>query len=300
MNARAARATARVEAQAKLNLFLRVGPREPSGYHELETLFQRISLADTVTVRTGVPGRTLDCRGADAGPMESNLAWRAALAFSAACGWPDCFAIEIQKRIPVGGGLGGGSADAAAVLRALNAIAPRTLKAEALSLLALGLGADVPYLVSELPLALGRGRGERLFGFDPLPPRDVILLIPPFGVSSAGAFAAWDTAHTAPSPAPPALLTSQSHLDWNTVAKCAANDLEEPVFAQHPEIAALQRALAKAGAQIAHMTGSGSTAFGLFEPGTALAQSLGIDARTLGVTMIRATTVERVAAVELI
>jgi 4-diphosphocytidyl-2-C-methyl-D-erythritol kinase len=271
VNARAASDTARVEAQAKLNLFLRVVSRERGGYHELETLFQRISLADTVTVRTGLVRRTLDCRGADAGPVESNLAWRAALAYSAASGWPDGFAIEIEKHIPVGGGL------------------------------AFGLGADVPYLLSEQPLALGKGRGERLVALNPLPARDVVLLIPPFGVSSAAAFAAWDATYAAPSPAPPALLTSRSSLDWNTIAGCAVNDLEQPVFARHPEIAALRRALANAGAQIARMTGSGSAVFGLFEPGPAVhAQSSGIDASALGATMIRTTTIERVADVETI
>ena len=119
--------TARIEAQAKVNLFLRILGREPSGYHQLETLFQRVSLADQVTVRTDVVGRSLECSGADVGPVEQNLAWRAALAFSDAASWPDAFAIEVTKNIPVGGGLGGGSADAGAVLRALNAMAPRRL-----------------------------------------------------------------------------------------------------------------------------------------------------------------------------
>jgi 4-diphosphocytidyl-2-C-methyl-D-erythritol kinase len=301
VNGRAAPATARVEAQAKLNLFLRVLSREPGGYHEIETLFQRISLADTVTVRTSRSGRALDCRGADAGPVESNLAWRAALAFSAASAWPGGFAIEIEKRIPVGGGLGGGSADGAAVLRALNAMAPRKLSAEALSLLAFELGADVPFLVSGLPLALGTGRGERLVAFDPLPSRDVVLLVPPFGISTADAFAAWDARNTERTPAPRPVLGSGSDLNWNTVAENSANDLEEPTFGRHPELAALKRALASAGALIARMTGSGSAVFGLFEPGAAPhAISRGADDPTLRAMMIRATTIERVADVEML
>src|SRR5262249_10808319 len=124
--------TARVEAQAKVNLFLRVLGREASGYHQLETLFQRISLSDTVMVRTDVDGRSIDCHGADCGPPEQNLAWRAALAFREAAGWPDTFAIEVTKEIPVGSGLGGGSADAGAVLRCLNALATRKLTDEQL------------------------------------------------------------------------------------------------------------------------------------------------------------------------
>ena len=95
--------TARVEAQAKINLFLRILSREPGGYHQLETLFQRVALADSVTVRMGDGGRSLDCRGADTGPVEKNLAWRAAVAFAQATGGPANFQIEIEKRIPVGG-----------------------------------------------------------------------------------------------------------------------------------------------------------------------------------------------------
>src|SRR5579864_259804 len=93
--------TARVEAQAKINLFLRILSREPSGYHQLETLFQRIALADSVVVRTGGTGRSLDCRGADAGPVEKNLAWRAAVAFAEISGGPANLQIEIEKRIPI-------------------------------------------------------------------------------------------------------------------------------------------------------------------------------------------------------
>jgi 4-diphosphocytidyl-2-C-methyl-D-erythritol kinase len=102
----------RVAAQAKINLALRVLAREVSGYHQIETLFCRIALADTVVVRIVARERSLDCHGADLGPIEANLAYRAAAAYAAARGWPDGFAIEIEKRIPVGGGLGGGSADA--------------------------------------------------------------------------------------------------------------------------------------------------------------------------------------------
>ena len=128
--------TAEIEAQAKINLFLRILGREPSGYHQLETLFQRVSLADQVTVRTDVSGRSLECSGADTGTPEQNLAWRAAMAYREAAGWPDTFAIEIIKNIPVGGGLGGGSADAGAVLRALNALAPMRLSDEVIFTLA--------------------------------------------------------------------------------------------------------------------------------------------------------------------
>ena len=127
--------SARVTAQAKVNLALRILAREGSGYHQLETVFCRVDLGDRVTVRTGMRGRSLDCAGArmpaeGLGPVERNLAWRAAVAFAEAAGWPSGFAIELEKEVPTGGGLGGGSADAGAVRRALNAVAPAPLASE--------------------------------------------------------------------------------------------------------------------------------------------------------------------------
>jgi 4-diphosphocytidyl-2-C-methyl-D-erythritol kinase len=119
---------ARVAAQAKVNLRLRILAREASGYHQIETLFLRLALADDVVVRATSGARSLDAAGSvDArqlGPVERNLAWRAASAYSEVTGWPAGFAIELTKHIPVGGGLGGGSANAGAVLRALDARAP--------------------------------------------------------------------------------------------------------------------------------------------------------------------------------
>ena len=120
----------RVErAHAKLNLVLRILAREASGYHGIETLFQRLALHDVVTVTVAPGHRALHCHGptmpaGGLGPTDRNLAWRAAVAYQAAAAWPDGFSIAIEKHIPVGGGLGGGSADAAAVLRALDAMAP--------------------------------------------------------------------------------------------------------------------------------------------------------------------------------
>ncbi|MFI5245831.1 MAG: 4-(cytidine 5'-diphospho)-2-C-methyl-D-erythritol kinase [Gemmatimonadales bacterium] len=286
----------RVEAQAKLNLFLRILSREASGYHQLETLFQRIALADSVTVTSGGAGRTLDCRGANTGPVERNLAWRAALAFADAAGGPAAFRIEIEKRIPVGGGLGGGSADAAAVLRAMNALAPTPLDDRTLSNIAFSLGADVPYLLSTHALAIGWGRGERLHPLEAMPSRDVLLAIPPFGISSADAFRWYAEEHAlrrpgTRSPLPPARTT-----EWKTIASLAANDLEGVVIAHHAEIAALRDALRRSGAFLARMSGSGSTVFGVFDVAAAGHAFPELDA--LGARVIRTSTVERVLPVE--
>ncbi|MCX5767174.1 MAG: 4-(cytidine 5'-diphospho)-2-C-methyl-D-erythritol kinase [Gemmatimonadetes bacterium] len=258
--------SARVEAQAKLNLFLRIVGREPSGYHQLSTLFQRIALADDVTVRLTEHTRSLDCVGANVGPVEENLAWRAALAFSSAARWPGGFAIEVIKRIPVGGGLGGGSADAAAVLRAMNALAPTPLSAASLGEIAFTLGADVPYLLSEDALALGSGRGERLLACDPLPPREILLALPPFGVSSGEAFG-WYAAAQGAVPRFSGPVGLGMPLTWPLLAQHAVNDLEEPVFARHPSLARLREVFVASGAQISRMSGSGSTIFAVYGGG---------------------------------
>ena len=156
--------TARTVAQAKVNLFLRVLAREADGYHQIETLFCRLELGDDVAVRVGVGGRSLDCAG-DAlpteglGPVERNLAWRAAVMYADATGWPNDWSIEIAKRIPVGGGLGGGSSDAGAVLRCLNQLAPSPLSDDELLALAAPLGADVPFLTTRSPSVGGAVRG---------------------------------------------------------------------------------------------------------------------------------------------
>jgi 4-diphosphocytidyl-2-C-methyl-D-erythritol kinase len=272
---RGARA-ARVAAQAKVNLFLRVLAREASGYHQLETLFARLDLADDVVVRVNGRGRTLDCAGpalpvGGLGPVERNLAFRAAVEYAEAAAWPEGFAIELEKRVPAGGGLGGGSADAGAVLRALNALNPSPLPQHRLLALASALGADVPFVTAEAPLALAWGRGERMMAFPALPPRDVALLFPPFGVSTGEAFAWLAEARGAEgdagaSAAPqPRMLFPHQFVDWDPVFRLMSNEFEPVVTTRHPEVGAAREALAAAGARVARMTGSGSTVFGIFD-----------------------------------
>lgn len=256
---------ASLDAQAKINLSLRILAREAGGHHQLETLFARIDLADSVRVVTDTQLRGLTCSGADVGPPERNLAFRAAEAFMAEAGWPRGFQITIEKRIPVGGGLGGGSADAGAVLRILNALAPQELSDATLATLAFRLGADVPFLTTDAPLALAWGRGERLLALNSLPAREVVLCLPPFGVETAEAFQ-WIAASREEEPLRAPALIRAADLDrWDGVARLAQNDFETPVIHRHPGIASCLQALVAGGARIARMSGSGSTVFGIFE-----------------------------------
>ncbi len=289
--------TASVEAQGKINLFLRIVAREASGHHQLETLFARIELSDTVRVSTATTARELNVTGAEVGPRDENLAWRAAVAYAAAAAWPTGFRIDVEKRLPVSGGLGGGSADAGAVLRALNALNPKPLSERAVASIAFQLGADVPFLSTDAPLALAWGRGERLLALRSLPAREVLLVLPGFGVSTAAAFG-WYAADAAARgvQAAPAALSIDDLDRWDAVSRLAANDLESVVAAHHPEIEQCRLVLDAAGARIARMSGSGATIFGVFD------RRVSVDPATLpaGATLVQTRTCTSVAPVRLL
>jgi 4-diphosphocytidyl-2-C-methyl-D-erythritol kinase len=266
----AARANAvRVAAQAKVNLRLRILARETSGYHQLETLFLRLVLADDLLVRATSGARSLDVDGEIdprlLGAPERNLAWRAADAYAAATGWPAGFAIELTKRIPVGGGLGGGSADAGAVLRALEAMSPAPIGEPALLAIAARLGADVAFLASSSAFALAWGRGERLLGLGAPEERELLLVLPPFAVNTGEAYgwlAAARDAGGAEGDASGA-LDARTLGDWTTIARLAINDFEPVVAARHPMIERVLTRLRELGCAPAMMSGSGSSLFGV-------------------------------------
>lgn len=297
---------ARVTAQAKINVFLRVLAREADGYHSIETLFLRIDLGDVVRVRVHESSaRSLECHGPaypaeGLGPVEENLAYRAAVAYADVAGWPTGFSIDVEKRVPVGGGLGGGSADAAAVLRALDALAPDPVGAGAVTEIAARLGADVPFLVSDSVCALAWGRGERLLQLRPPPPREVELLMPGFGVSTGWAYGQFSASRPERQPRPaihrPAQLSS-----WDHLAAIATNDLETVVAARHPEISACVSALRARGARIAMMSGSGSSVFGIFDGSAAPSDDSPAAASAVPpttATSLRTRTSDRVVGVD--
>ena len=262
----------RIQAQAKLNLHLRILTKEDSGFHSIETIFHRIDYADELKVCIEPYGqKTLDVRGANLGPVESNLAYRAVLAYSDACGWPSGFTIELDKKIPAGAGLGGGSADAAAVLRALDSLNRQPVGERRLLEIAASLGADVPFLVSSEVMALAWGRGERMLGLVPLPQRDVLLVTPDFEISTADAYSWLDadrpsegrmTEHSASD----LLLISDEMLgSWKSVGELNRNDFIAPVADRFPQVRTHLENLRETGSFFCSMTGSGSTLFGVYE-----------------------------------
>jgi 4-diphosphocytidyl-2-C-methyl-D-erythritol kinase len=250
---------ARTLAQAKVNLALRVLGRQDDGYHSIETVFLRLELGDDVELRITNGKRSLKCYEMRDWPAEANLAYRAATLYADEVGWPKGFEIEIVKNIPIGGGLGGGSADAAGVLRILNGLAPKPVSDEALLNLAGSLGSDVPFLTSDYAMAMAWGRGDRLLRLDPLPSRDVQLFFPPYGIDTGEAYALLDDARGDVADRNPE-LTTEMFADWETAAKSSVNDFEPVIRPRWSEIDTL---LAR-GAQFGlfyRMSGSGSTVF---------------------------------------
>ncbi len=262
----------RVRAYAKVNLDLRVLGARADGYHELRTVFQSIALNDTLLIASRPGPFVLKCRTAAVPLDQSNLIWRAAAALWTAlgrAGEPSDVAISLRKEIPMQAGLGGGSANAAATLMALARVwgAPQQIVRD----VAAGLGADVPYFLSG-GTALGLGRGEEIYPLVDLPTHWVVVVQPPYGVSTAEAYAWYDEDRAAGlrEPREPQMLP----VPWPTRAAQMINDLEPPVVRRHPEIGALKAALRDAGAVAAAMSGSGSAVFGLFRTQAAAARAL--------------------------
>jgi 4-diphosphocytidyl-2-C-methyl-D-erythritol kinase len=254
---------ARISAQAKINLRLKVLAQENTGYHSIETIFARIDLADDVVVRTAGSGRSIDCKGADLGPAERNLAYRAAVAYFDATGWPDAFSIEVTKRIPVGGGLGGGSADAGAVLRALDAMSPRPLGPRLITLAA-ELGSDVPILTLDSPYALAWSRGERMMPLPTLPWHAVALVTPAHGIATADAYGWLAESRMGFSPTA-FMIDAPAVRDWAQLAPIATNDFDSVVFQRFPDLGKVAMAMRQSGALISILAGSGSSVIGIFE-----------------------------------
>jgi 4-diphosphocytidyl-2-C-methyl-D-erythritol kinase len=260
----------RVDARAKLNLSLRVLAREASGYHQIETLFCALELADTIELELAGDDITLDVQSPgnavpiDLGPPDHNLAVRAARAYAE---WaPDTRGVRIRltKRIPHGAGLGGGSADAAAVLSALNALHDGRLSLDEQLELGANLGSDVPFFLSGAACAFAWGRGHRVMPVAPLPQRHVLLAMPSDRVPTADAYAALSHHRGHTWSAPPAIVPAH-FTTWADVARNAHNDFEDVVFMRLPRQRTLRDALERAGAAPARLTGTGSAVFGVFE-----------------------------------
>lgn len=248
----------RVAAHAKVNLFLRILAREHSGFHQIETAFLLLELADQIEVRRSDRGVKLDVDGPDLGPVEENLAVRAAKSVLEATGAKFGVDITLTKKIPVRAGLGGGSSDAAATLHAVNALAGNAVPRHELNHLAARLGSDVAFFAAGVPAALAWGRGERLLALQPPPAAPALLAIPPIGIATPDAYRWWDQSGMHEGSRGPVVLEPDSLSSWGSVGRLGANDFELPVFGKHPEIRTLFEKLAATKPFWVRLSGSGS------------------------------------------
>jgi 4-diphosphocytidyl-2-C-methyl-D-erythritol kinase len=262
--------TLAVEAPAKINLHLQVLGLRADGFHEVRTLLQTIDLADELRAQAA-PAGAIGFQVDPAGSVPSgddNLVIRAALALRERAGIDRGANIELNKRIPVGAGLGGGSADAAAALVLLDALWDLRLERKVLRMIASELGSDVPFFL-EGGLALATGRGEIVLPLADLPAHTVLLCVPPIEVSTREIYRQFDrfpqlTSDT--SDATVDLFTAglEEHVECAPPWHSLKNDLEPVVVENWPEVGRIVGALKAADPLLAAVSGSGAAAFALF------------------------------------
>lgn len=253
--------TLTVHAPAKINLSLRVVGVRAGGYHELRTIFQSIALHDTLTIRArGGPFR-LECDDPACPADSTNLVWRAVEQMWAATGRRGAVSgltVRLTKRIPAQAGLGGGSSDGAAAIRAVGAllrVSPARQRAVAAS-----LGADVPFFLDPHPSRV-TGVGERIAPLQAMPQLPLVIAIPPFEVATAAVFRALDPDSWS-GPAPDSDI--DAILRGEITPAITVNDLAPIAIGQFREIGRLKGLLQDLGARAAQMSGSGGAVFGVF------------------------------------
>lgn len=327
-----------VRSFAKINLGLRIGPRRPDGFHELRTVYQTLALHDTVKLELK-PGTGIEirCKDARVPADESNTCWRVAERLLKCLKQRKRVVISLEKKLPVQGGVGGASSNAAATLLALERALQTRLPVEDKLKLAAATGSDVPlFLVGGT--VLGLGRGEDVYPLPDLPALDCVLVAPEVGVSTARAFADWDRIHEPPAadelPRPGAAAPQSQRASggltgsdtsatmngfsgsvWSWLSGTSSgvparsgdraeallldlvragieNDFERVVFPQHSELREVKRALERAGASFAALSGSGSSLFGLF-PAAAAAEKAARKLAADGLNAVATRTLSR-------
>lgn len=248
-------------AYAKINLGLHIVGKRTDGFHDIETIFHRTSLCDDITVE-GLDRISIECSVPGVPADERNHCWKAVELLRKELGVKNGADIRITKRIPMGAGLGGGSSDAASVLRMLPALWNVDVPLELLHSVALRVGSDVPYFLTD-STAYAEGRGERLRPVTLDLPYWILLVNPNIHVPTPWAYGALAARRNGAFPARPSLGERFAADPVGTIL-AAVNDFEEVVFEQHPAIGAIKQQLLNAGALSSVMSGSGSTVYGLF------------------------------------
>lgn len=248
-------------APAKINLALDITGTRADGYHLLAMVMQSVSLADTVTIRR-IPGEAVLKASIQGIPLDGkNIALRAWYLMKTRFQLPGGVEIFLQKKIPVAGGMAGGSSDAAAVLRGVNQLFNLALSASTLREISLPLGADLPYCIAG-GTVLAEGIGEILTPMPALPKIWMVLVNPGFGVSTVAVYRHFDQIRSSGHPDIPAMARAISLGDLSAVKDHLGNVLEQAAFEMHPQLAGIKEELAALGLRPL-MSGSGPTFFAL-------------------------------------
>jgi 4-diphosphocytidyl-2-C-methyl-D-erythritol kinase len=252
------------KAPAKINLGLEVLRKRADGFHDINTVFARILLSDEISI---TPSEHLSCQSDPSLgiPQESNLAYRVADLLRKKYSIASGAEIFIKKNIPSGGGLGGGSSDAATVLNALNSLWAINAPTSELSSIALEIGSDVPFFLEPGTAAVALGRGEQLSYFDYELKQKILLVFPDVQIPTQWAYESLNMGTTHKPATNFKSIILQSETDPLALRSGLTNDFEPVVFSKHPEIARIKEKLYTMGAIFASMSGSGSTVYGLFD-----------------------------------
>jgi 4-diphosphocytidyl-2-C-methyl-D-erythritol kinase len=255
----------RVRAAAKINLHLRVYGRREDGFHGILSLFQALSLADTIVIRSLKESDTIEIYGDFDCPAEATTVYKAVLAYRKESGSRTGVSIKVDKRIPAGAGLGGGSSDAAATLLGLQSLLGGGLGPSTLAGLGASIGSDVPFFLSSAA-AIVSGRGEEVRPIEARDDFSIVVAFPGFPVQTAGAYALLDRERPddsdEPDPSGEELVGSYR---GDIGSWPFANSFEPVISRARPEISRGKSLLLGAGASFAAMSGSGSSIFGVFE-----------------------------------
>jgi len=258
-----ARRALRVRCPAKINLGLWILGRRPDGYHEIDTILQCVALEDELVLEARPPGFSLETRGIPIPGPGPNLIERAWSLIRERAG-PNAPGIHVRltKRIPVGGGLGGGSSDAAGLLAGVDRLFDLGLSEEDLGNLAVRIGADVRFFLRG-GTARGTGRGDQVRHLCPAPTAWVVLATPPIAVSTTWAYGRVRISLTPPGRGGTILTAALERGNWDVIAPLLHNDFEDVVLPEVPIVADLKRAFDQSGALRSLLSGSGSTIFGI-------------------------------------
>ena len=283
---------------AKINLHLEIRGRRSDGYHDLETIFQTVDLTDSITIEvTRGGGVDLSVSEGQAPSDKTNLAHRAAVAFLSRWAPGSGVQLDLRKKIPMGGGLGGGSSNAATVLMGMQEMLGVPKSRQALVNVASELGADVPYFLWG-GTALGRGRGDEIEPLPELAERTLWLITPPIGISTAEVFGGLRVGDSANRSVD---LDRQwlDSLDWENLTE-GRNDLEETVLTRFPMMRDVYNVLVEAGATMVRLSGAGATWFALFADATAtdeLATRLPVGSRVVQTRTLTRSSLDRLRVV---